>query len=98
VTSSYAGGSVTPYFFNFTDLTRSHRVNPLAPKLLATASFTREAAATILTNLDAKAAQQRNSNPEPVRPPACARAAGHRRRAEGGAEAGATHRRVKSTA
>jgi hypothetical protein len=60
VTSSYAGGSVTPYFFNFTDLTRSHRVNPLAPKLLATASFTREAAATILTNLDAKAAQQRN--------------------------------------
>jgi hypothetical protein len=60
VAGSYAGGTVTPYFVNFTDLTRSHRVNPLAPALLATASFAREAAATIITNLDAKAAQQRN--------------------------------------
>jgi len=60
VAGSYAGGTVMPYFVNFTDLTRSHRVNPLAPELLATASFAREAAATIITNLDAKAAQQRN--------------------------------------
>ena len=60
VAGSYAGGSVTPYFVNFTDLSRSHRVNPLAPQLLATASFAREAATTIITNLDAKAAQQRN--------------------------------------
>jgi type IV secretory pathway TraG/TraD family ATPase VirD4 len=60
VAGSYAGGPVTPYFVNFTDLSRSHRVNPLAPQLLATASFAREAAATIITNLDAKAAQQRN--------------------------------------
>ncbi|WP_226164018.1 type IV secretory system conjugative DNA transfer family protein, partial [Hymenobacter terricola] len=60
VAGSYAGTAVTPYFVNFTDLTRSHRVNPLAPALLATASFAREAAATIITNLDAKAAQQRN--------------------------------------
>jgi type IV secretory pathway TraG/TraD family ATPase VirD4 len=60
VAGSYAGTAVTPYFVNFTDLTRSHRVNPLAPQLLATASFAREAAATIITNLDAKAAQQRN--------------------------------------
>lgn len=60
VAGSYQGSPVTPYFINFTDLTRSHRVNPLAPELLATASFAREAAATILTNLDAKAAQQRN--------------------------------------
>jgi type IV secretory pathway TraG/TraD family ATPase VirD4 len=60
VAGSYAGGTVTPYFVNFTDLTRSHRVNPLAPQLLTTASFAREAAATIITNLDAKAAQQRN--------------------------------------
>jgi hypothetical protein len=60
VAGSYAGGTVTPYFVNFTDLSRSHRVNPLAPELLATASFAREAAATIITNLDAKAAQQRN--------------------------------------
>lgn len=60
VAGSYTGGTVTPYFVNFTDLTRSHRVNPLAPQLLATASFAREAATTIITNLDAKAAQQRN--------------------------------------
>lgn len=60
VAGSYAGGTVPPYFVNFTDLTRSHRVNPLAPELLATASFAREAAVTIITNLDAKAAQQRN--------------------------------------
>ena len=60
VAGSYQGSPVTPYFVNFTDLTRSHRVNPLAPQLLATASFAREAAATIITNLDAKAAQQRN--------------------------------------
>jgi hypothetical protein len=60
VAGSYQGSSVTPYYVNFTDLTRSHRVNPLAPALLATASFAREAAATIITNLDAKAAQQRN--------------------------------------
>ena len=60
VAGSYAGGTVTPYYVNFTDLSRSHRVNPLAPPLLATASFAREAAATIITNLDAKAAQQRN--------------------------------------
>lgn len=60
VAGSYASSPVTPYFVNFTDLSRSHRVNPLAPELLATASFAREAATTILTNLDAKAAQQRN--------------------------------------
>ena len=48
VAGSYQGSPVTPYFVNFTDLTRSHRVNPLAPALLATASFAREAAATII--------------------------------------------------
>lgn len=47
VAGSYAGSPVTPYFVNFTDLSRSHRVNPLAPQLLATASFAREAATTI---------------------------------------------------
>jgi hypothetical protein len=60
VAGSYTGGAVKPYFVNFTDLTRSHRVNPLDPQLLPTASFAREAASTIITNLDAKAAQQRN--------------------------------------
>jgi type IV secretory pathway TraG/TraD family ATPase VirD4 len=60
VAGSYAGTNVPAYFVNFTDLTRSHRVNPLDPQLLPTASFAREAASTILTNLDAKAAQQRN--------------------------------------
>ncbi|KUG09208.1 TraM recognition domain-containing protein [Solirubrum puertoriconensis] len=60
VAGSYGTGAVRPYFVNFTDLRRSHRVNPLAPALLSTASFAREAAATILLNLDAKAAQQRN--------------------------------------
>lgn len=60
VAGSYAGSSVTPYYVNFTDLSRSNRVNPLAPELLTTASFAREAASTIITNLDPKAAQQRN--------------------------------------
>ncbi|RPD43585.1 type IV secretory system conjugative DNA transfer family protein [Hymenobacter sediminis] len=59
VAGSFADTLAT-YYVNFTDLSRSHRVNPLAPQLLATASFAREAAATIITNLDAKAAQQRN--------------------------------------
>lgn len=60
VAGSYRGGEVTPYYVNFTDPTRSHRINPLAPALLPTASHAREAALTVLSNLDTKAAQQRS--------------------------------------
>jgi hypothetical protein len=61
VAGSYrAGTDVTPYYVNFSDVTRSHRINPLAPQLLTTVSHAREAALTVLSNLDTKAAQQRS--------------------------------------
>lgn len=60
VAGSYAGTDVTPYYVNFTDLSRSHRINPVAPRLLSNVSHAREAALTVLSNLDVKAAQQRS--------------------------------------
>ena len=60
VAGSYAGTDVTPYYVNFTDVSRSHRINPVAPRLLQNVSQAREAAVTVLSNLDVKAAQQRS--------------------------------------
>ncbi|WP_019991506.1 type IV secretory system conjugative DNA transfer family protein [Rudanella lutea] len=60
VAGSYAGTDVTPYYVNFTDVSRSHRINPVAPRLLSNVSQAREAALTVLSNLDVKAAQQRS--------------------------------------
>jgi hypothetical protein len=61
VAGSYAQTSaITPYYVNFTDLNRSHRINPIDPALLASVSFAREAAVTVFANLDYKASQARN--------------------------------------
>jgi type IV secretory pathway TraG/TraD family ATPase VirD4 len=50
--TAYKNSDVTPYYFNFTDLTRSHRINPIAPELMRNESFAREFAFTILANLN----------------------------------------------
>ena len=50
--TAYKNTDVTPYYFNFTDLKRSHRVNPIAPELMRNESFAREFAFSILANLN----------------------------------------------
>ncbi|MFC5413158.1 type IV secretory system conjugative DNA transfer family protein [Larkinella bovis] len=60
VAGSYQGSPVTPYFINFTDLSRSHRINPIRAELLTSASFARDAAVTVLANLDYQASQARS--------------------------------------
>ena len=42
---------VKDYYINFTDLCRSHRVNPLDPGFMTSSSYAREYAATVLMNL-----------------------------------------------
>jgi type IV secretory pathway TraG/TraD family ATPase VirD4 len=53
-------GRVKPYFINFTDLNRSHRINPIDPAYLLNSVYAREAAITILKNLDSKAYEKRD--------------------------------------
>lgn len=65
VNGAYPDGSADPsgiqkYFINFVDLSRSHRVNPLSPELLENASYARELAGAIITNLDPQAARKRD--------------------------------------
>ncbi|GAB3716573.1 hypothetical protein GCM10027592_57960 [Spirosoma flavus] len=60
VAGAYEASSVTTYFVNFTDLTRSHRINPVSHKILINASYAREAALTTIGNLDYKASQKRD--------------------------------------
>jgi len=43
---------VSRYYFNFEDLNRSHKINPIAPELMTNESFAREFAYTILVNLN----------------------------------------------
>lgn len=50
--TAYNNSDVIPYYFNFTDLKRSHRINPIAPELMRNESFAREFAFTILANLN----------------------------------------------
>lgn len=52
VNTAYQNSEVKPYFINFTDLTRSNRINPIAPELMQNESFAREYAFTILANLN----------------------------------------------
>ena len=54
------GQAIQKYYINFTDLSRSHRVNPLTAKLLENASYARELASAIITNLDPQAARKRD--------------------------------------
>ncbi|GAB3753193.1 type IV secretory system conjugative DNA transfer family protein [Spirosoma pomorum] len=60
VAGAYRDSTVSTYYVNFTDLTRSHRINPIGPKLLTNASYAREAAVTTIGNLDYKASQKRD--------------------------------------
>ena len=60
VAGSYAESNVKPYYINFTDLSRSHLINPIAPEYISNATFARESAITILTNIDAKAVEKRD--------------------------------------
>lgn len=60
VAGSYKNSEVKPYFINFTDLSRSHLVNPISPEYITNAIFARESAITILTNIDSKAVQKRD--------------------------------------
>lgn len=60
VAGSYAKSDIKTYYVNFVDLSCSHRINPVAPDLITDNTYAREAATTILTNLDFKAAQNRS--------------------------------------
>lgn len=50
--------SVQPYYVNFDDLTRSHRVNPLRPDLMPTSSYADEYARCIMANLKPESIQK----------------------------------------
>ncbi|MDM1514364.1 type IV secretory system conjugative DNA transfer family protein [Myroides odoratimimus] len=52
VNTAYENSSVKPFYINFTDLNRSHRINPIAPELMRNESYAREFAYTILANLN----------------------------------------------
>ncbi|PTT73413.1 type IV secretory system conjugative DNA transfer family protein [Chryseobacterium sp. HMWF001] len=50
--TAYMGSDIARYYFNFEDLTRSHRINPISPELMTKEAFAREFAYTILVNLN----------------------------------------------
>ena len=52
VESAYSNSDIARYYFNFEDLKRSHRINPIAPELMTKEAFAREFAYTILVNLN----------------------------------------------
>lgn len=52
VATAYQDSPVKQYYFNFDDLNRSHRINPIAPELMTKESFAREFAFCILANLN----------------------------------------------
>lgn len=52
VNTAYKNSTVLKYFVNFTDVNRSHRINPIAPELMKNDSFAREFAFSILANLN----------------------------------------------
>ena len=52
VETAYKDSDVARYYFNFEDLTRSNRINPIAPELMTKEAFAREYAYTILVNLN----------------------------------------------
>ncbi|SDY05452.1 type IV secretory system conjugative DNA transfer family protein [Flavobacterium degerlachei] len=52
VNTAYKNTTIKPYFVNFSDLSRSNRINPIAPELMINDSFAREFAFSILANLN----------------------------------------------
>lgn len=51
---------IIDYYVNFTDLNRSHRLNPLDPRFLTSSSYAREYSTTILTNLNPEAINKKD--------------------------------------
>jgi len=52
VESAYQKSSVHRYYVNFTDLQKTHRINPIAPEIMRSSSFAREFASTVLYNIN----------------------------------------------
>lgn len=52
VETAYAESPVSRYYFNFEDLQRSNKINPISPDIMTKESFAREFAYTILVNLN----------------------------------------------
>lgn len=52
VSSAYQKSKIKPYYFNFTDLSRSHKINPISPEQMPSETYAREYAYTILANLN----------------------------------------------
>jgi type IV secretory pathway TraG/TraD family ATPase VirD4 len=52
VNTAYKNSTVSKYFVNFTNVNKSHRINPIAPELMKNDSFAREFAFSILANLN----------------------------------------------
>lgn len=60
VKGCYEGNSVKTYYVNFSDLSRTYRVNPLNPDIITNVIYARQASLTILSNIDLKAVQKRD--------------------------------------
>ncbi len=58
--ASHTAKGVTPYYINFDDLSRSHRVNPIDPHLMNRSSFADQYARTVVYNLIPDAATSAN--------------------------------------
>ncbi len=58
--ASHTAKGVTPYYVNFDDLSRSHRVNPIDPQLMSRSSFADQYARTVVYNLIPDAATSAN--------------------------------------
>lgn len=52
VETAYTESPVSRYYFNFEDLKRSNKINPISPDIMTKESFAREFAYTILVNLN----------------------------------------------
>jgi hypothetical protein len=52
VESAYRSSPVKRYYINFSDLSTSNRVNPIAPEVMRNVSFAREFAHSVLANLN----------------------------------------------
>lgn len=58
VNTAYQNRSVKPYFFNFTDLSTSCRINPIAPRYMINTSYAREFAYSVLANINPQIIQK----------------------------------------
>lgn len=60
VKGCYEGSTVKTYYVNFSDLSKTYRVNPLHPDIITNVIYARQASLTILSNIDLKAVQKRD--------------------------------------